>query len=334
MTKKGLLIIIVLIIAAFFVARNSKEDISIPKEGQEGTPKRTWQIRSADTMKYSRDLSLEKNNDPTFDQTINSQVKGIKNLNATHVAIGTPYDQKFNPMIKRWVKATREENLNVWFRGNFSSWQGWFGEDKSENRQNHTEMIRSFIKNNPGLFEDGDIFSPCPECENGGPGDPRANGDVVGHRRFLIDERNAALEEFEKIGKKVMVLDSMNFDVAQLVMDQETAKAMGGIILIDHYVKTPESLEADVKYLAAKTGAKIMLGEFGAPIPDIHGKMTDEQQAEWIENALALLKDDRELIGLNYWVSVGGSTAIFKGDNTPKPAAQVLKKYFSLPSLD
>ena len=35
----------------------------------------------------------------------------------------------------------------------------------------------------------------CNECENGGPGDPRHNGDVVGHRKFLIKEYKS-IDEF------------------------------------------------------------------------------------------------------------------------------------------
>lgn len=327
---KKIIFILILIAAVFAVliavASKKSDHVGPPKEREP----RTWQIKSIDTMKYSRDLSLEKINDPTFDQTINSQIKKMKETSATHAAIGTPYDEKFLPILKRWVKAARQHKLNVWYRGNFSGWQGWFGESKNLSREAHIELTKSFIKNNPDLFENGDVFSPCPECENGGPGDPRLNGDIDGHRKFLIKERNAVLEEFNQIGKEILVLDSMNYDVAKLVMDRATASAMGGVIVIDHYVKTPERLERDIQKLAGDTGAKIVLGEFGAPIPDIHGNFSDQQQAEWIEKALNLLQDEKDLIGLNYWVGFGGSTAIFNQDNTSLPAADILKKYFIL----
>lgn len=334
MIKKIILVAAVLILVAIIVLTKTTSQIESPVENTPVPAQRVWIVKSADTMKYSRDPSLEKLNDPSFDEVINSQISAIKNLNATHVAIGTPYDERFNPMLKRWVKAARNNSLRVWFRGNFAGWQGWFGYDKSLSREEHLEMTKNFIRSNPDLFLDGDIFSPCPECENGGPGDPRRTGDAAGHRKFLIEERNAALEEFKNINKKVLVMDSMNYDVAKLVMDKETAKAMGGIVVIDHYVRTPEKLEADVQKLAELTGAKILLGEFGVPIPDIHGSLSDQEQAAWIEKALVLLRDEEELIGLNYWVTVGGSTGIFNKDNSPKLAAEVLKKYFLLTELE
>ena len=309
--------------------QNKNEKIISPvKQG------RVWQIKSVDTMKYSRDLSLEKLNNLSFDAVINAQVKAIKELNATHVAIGTPYDDRFIPILTRWVNSARKYGLNVWFRGNFAGWEGWFGESRSLSREEHLRLTREFIQKHPDLFRNGDIFSPCPECENGGPGDPRQNGDVAGHRKFLIDEKNVAEEEFKKIGKKVTVIDSMNYDVANLVMDQNTASAMGNIIGIDHYVKSPQRLAQDIEKLAAKTNAQIFLGEFGAPIPDIHGQLNEQEQADWIDEALALTTKQKELIGINYWVGFGGSTRIFNDDNSPKPAAEVIKKYFSLIRLD
>ena len=335
MNKK--LLIISSALALFFLIlillksakQNKNEKIISPvKQG------RVWQIKSVDTMKYSRDLSLEKLNNLSFDAVINAQVKAIKELNATHVAIGTPYDDRFIPILTRWVNSARKYGLNVWFRGNFAGWEGWFGESRSLSREEHLRLTREFIQKHPDLFRNGDIFSPCPECENGGPEDPRHQTPVAEHRKFLIDQRNAALEEFNRIGKKVTVLDSMNFDVAKLVMDRETAGAMGGIVAIDHYVKNPQKLSQDIADLAAKTDAKIFLGEFGVPIPDIHGRLSDEEQAVWVEEVLSMISRRNYVIGINYWVSHGGSTEIFAKDNLPKPAAKVLKSYFSLKNLD
>lgn len=325
--------ILLIIVIGFFLGflidslqKPSGKKIVSPKKVE-----RIWQIKSVDTMKFSRDLSQEKLRNFSFDREIDSQVKAIKNLNANYIAIGTPYDERFTPILTRWVKSARKYDLKVWFRGNFSGWEGWFGEKKNSiTREEHTQITRDFIKNNPELFKNGDIFSPCPECENGGPGDPRNNGDVEGHRSFLVSERNAALEEFQKIGKKITVLDSMNYDVATLVMDQQTTQAMGGIIAIDHYVFTPEKLAQDIGDLANTTGAKIFLGELGVPIPDIHGNLSNAHQADWIEEALKLLSSKEEVIGLNYWVAVGGSTSLFKDNLEPKPASVVIKKYFSL----
>lgn len=322
----------VFILLVIAIGKNWKE--SPTKIASPTKEERVWQIKSIDTMKYSRDPSAAKLNDLSFDAVIERHVKDISDLGATHVAIATPYDGEFVPILTRWVNVARRNRLKVWFRGNFSAWEGWFGREENLTREEHLAKTREFIKNNKDLFRDGDVFSACPECENGGAGDPRQTGDIEGFRKFMIDEYNACQEVFKNIGKNVTCnLASMNLDVAKRIMDTETAEAMGGVIAIDHYTKTPEKLESDIVDLAAKTHAKIFLGEFGAPIPDINGDLTKAEQAEWLNNALRLISARQEVIGVNYWVSVGGSTAIFDDNNIPKPAAAILAKYFKLTSL-
>lgn len=287
-----------------------------------------WEIQSIDTMKYSRDIAREKNTSESFKQVIETQVRNIAETGATHVAIATPYDEEFLPFLNSWVEAARSNNLNVWYRGNWSGWEGWFDyEDIS--REEHIKKSVEFVNKNSDLFQDGDIFSACPECENGGPGDPRSNGDVEGHRKFLIDEYSALKNEFTKMGKNVKAnFSPMNGDVAKLIMNKETTKALGGLVVVDHYVKTPEKLNADIDFLAASSGGKVFLGEFGAPIPDIHGNMNESQQADWLDKAMKLITVNKNLIGLNYWVNVGGSTEIWNSDNNPKLAVKTLSKYY------
>lgn len=289
----------------------------------------TWTVESIDTMKYSRDLTAEKIHDPAFDKIIDEQVHAIAQTGATHVAIATPYDQEFVPMLARWVAAARKYNLKIWFRGNFSGWENWF-DHASITRDEHLVLLRAFIKNNANLFADGDIFTPCPECENGGPGDPRQNGDVEGHRLFLIAEYQASQREFLAVHKKVSVgYDSMNYDVALKVMDAKTTQALGGVVTIDHYVSSPDKLVSTIQTLASASGGKIFLGEFGVPIPDIHGNMTDKEQAAWIEEALTKLAKEPEVIGVNYWVGFGGSTKLWNDDGSPRTAVGVLTSFFT-----
>lgn len=288
-----------------------------------------WDFMSVDTVKYSRDLTGQMIDKEEFDAVINKQVADIASLGATHIAIATPYDARFIPFLERWVKSAREHRLKIWFRGNFSGWENWFGIDRI-GREEHKKLLKEFIENNPGLFEDGDIFTSCPECENGGPGDPRLNGDPEGHKRFLIDEYKISLEAFGKIGKKVNSgFYSMNYDVAKLIMDKETTQALGGIVVIDHYIKDPIQVSEDAKFIAEQSGGKVVLGELGAPIPDIHGEMTEAEQADWIERALNEAKNNPEIIGVNYWVNVGGSTKLWNDDSTPRQAVGILRKFYT-----
>lgn len=292
-------------------------------------PKPAIIIKSIDTMKYSRDIAREKSNDPSFDAVIEKQVSDIAQTGATHIAIGTPYDKEFLPFLKKWVDSARKNNLKVWFRGNLSGWERWFDYPPID-RQTHTKLIGEFIKANPDLFENGDIFTPCSECENGGAGDPRKTGDTIGFRNFLIDEYNISLQVFREINKKVAAgYFAMNFDVAKLIMDPATTRAVGGIVVIDHYVNSPAKLASDAKSLAEQSGGKIVFGEIGVPIPDLNGEMSEDEQAEWIDKALNGLKEVPDVIGVNYWVNVGGSTQIWDKDGNPKKAVEIIKKFYS-----
>lgn len=303
-------------------------DRSIPLPVFAQPDEKTWVIQSIDTMKYSRDLARAKLNDDDFSQVIDTQVRNIAETGANYVAIDTPYDQEFLPMLSRWVLAARKYNLHVWFRGNFSGWENWFGYPRITRAQ-HMEKTQSFILDHPDIFEDGDIFSACPECENGGPGDPRHTGDVSGFRNFIITEYALAQGAFEEIGKKVSAnYYPMNADVAKLVMDKQTTLSMGGVVVVDHYVNSPETLVDDIRKIQEKTGGKIVLGEFGAPIPGIHGKMTEPQQAQWIESVLGKLITVSWVDGVNYWSNAGGTTGIWDKDGKAFSAVPIIKKYF------
>lgn len=280
-------------------------------------------------MKYSRDLSREKLQDQSFNTVIDTQVQNIAKTGATHVAIATPYDEEFVPILTRWVQAARKYKLHVWFRGNFSGWEKWF--DYPEiSRDEHIAKTQLFILSHADLFVDGDVFSACPECENGGPGDPRRTGDITGHRNFLIAEYAVTKSAFKQVNKKVTSnYNSMNGDVARAIMDKETTSKLDGIVVIDHYVATPEQLTNDIREIANQAQGKVVLGEFGAPIPDINGDMTEAEQAAWLESALRKLITNKNLIGVNYWVNVGGSTALWNDTGLPKKAVNTITKYFS-----
>lgn len=326
MKLKRIIIIFIIAVLLFLVTVSETYEFNYIAISDED---KFWKVQSIDTMKYSRDLSREKLHDKSFNSVIDDTMKKISATGATHVSIGTPYDSEFLPILKRWVNSARKYNLKVWFRGNFSGWEGWFDYPKLK-RDEHIILIGNFITDNPDLFQNNDIFTGCPECENGGPGDPRYNGDLEGHRTFIIREYEVTKNAFDKIGKKVRSnFNSMNGDVAALVMDKATTRALGGIVAIDHYVETPEKLLTDIRKLSAESGGKIVLAEFGVPIPDVNGEMSELEQAKWISGALDRLAKMRELEGLNYWVSVGGSTEIWSDAGSPKLAVQTITNFFN-----
>jgi hypothetical protein len=287
-----------------------------------------WEVQSVDTVKYSRDVARQFLNDPNFDAVIENQIALISSLGITHLAIGTPYDPEFVPYLRRWVRIARDYDLKIWFRGNLSGWEGWFdyGPITKEERKRGIEEL---ILQNSDIFSDGDIFTSCTECENGRSSDPRVTGDVAGYRRFLIEEYSVSRAAFEKIGKKVdSNYFSMNADVARLVMDKKTTSALGGIVVIDHYVATPEKLENDIREMAKISGGNVILGEFGVPIPDIHGELSEKEQAHWLDEAMARISRIESLKGVNYWTSFGGSTQIWENAGRMRKIGDVIRKYY------
>ena len=287
-----------------------------------------WPFESIDTMKYSRDVARQGLNDPKYPSEINKQMTAIADTGATYVAIGTPYDEEFLPVLKMWVRSARLHGLHVWFRGNFSGWEGWFNYP-SIDEQTHIQKTKQFILDNKDLFEDGDVFSSCPECENGKKANFSDPQQVAAYRNFLIAEYDTTKKTFASIGKHVQSnFFSMNLDVAKAVMDKQTTAALDGLVVIDHYVLTPEQLSDDISSIATQSGGNVILGETGAPIPDIHGDMTEEQQSKWLAQSLSMISHIERLKGMNYWVDKGGSTAIWRDDGTPKPAVEVLKEYY------
>ncbi len=317
----------ILVISAVFLALMGWEWGSGMKVRAEEKRVQWWPVQAVDTMKYSRDVAREKLNDEEFAQVIDDQVKEIADLGATHVAIGTPYDEEFLPFLRLWVQTARGYGLNVWFRGNWSGWEGWFGYDKI-NRDEHLSKTKDFILQHGELFADGDIFDGCPECENGGPGDPRWNGDVKEHRAFLIEEYGLEQLAFKQIGKQVRSVYSMNGDVARLIMNAETTKKLGGVVTVDHYVATPEKLVSDVEDLIGNSQGQVLLGETGVPVKDIHGDLSEESQGRWLNEALRGLSGVDGFMGMNYWVNRGGSTALWRDDGQAKLAVQVLKSFY------
>jgi hypothetical protein len=289
-----------------------------------------WAVRSLDTTKYSRDLAKQMIKGEKFDKVIKTQVSQVASVNASHIALGTPYDPEFKPVFQKWITEARNRKLKVWFRGNFSGWEGWFDYEKIDSKT-HLEKLEKFILENPDLFDNGDIFTPCPECENGGTGDPRDSGDVENYRKFLIDEYQVCQRSFGKINKRVTCgYFSMNMDVARLVMDKQTTKALGNIVAVDHYIDTPDQLVFDIESIAKSSGGEVVIGEFGVPIPDIHGEMSESGQAEWINEAFLKLVKNPKVIAVNYWTGVGGSTEVFKDDGSAKLAVSILREYYTL----
>lgn len=284
-----------------------------------------WSIQSIDTMKLSRDSVKDNSVNIAF------WVSKVASLHANYIAIDTPYDEEFYPVLERWVTQARKNNLHVWFRGNFSGWEGWFNYPKLKNADQHYALTKAFISKHANLFKDGDIFTPAPEPENGIIGDPRSsNANSIAYNTFLVRSFSTCKNAMEQIHKHVSCgYFSMNGDIALNSLTQETADTLG-VIVIDHYVSSVSQMGDEVDSLYQKFGKPVVLGEFGAPLDEINGQMDEIEQAGFISSILnELYVRKQEVEGLNYWVISGGSTALFQDDGTPKKVVNSITNYYN-----
>lgn len=290
-----------------------------------------WNMQCIDTMKTSRDKAREWMHTPSANLFIDAQVKFIKQSGATCIAIDTPYDPEFIPILSIWVSTARKYELSVWFRGNFSSWEGWFDYPKFTNPSDHHKKTYDFIIKNKNLFRNGDMFTPIPEAENGMIGDPRKTGKRKEFNQFLIASYGNCNKAFYAIGKDIHCgYFSMNGDVANEILTKDTVKKIGNVVVIDHYVPTAMQMEHDIVALAKKFDAKIVLGEFGAPIPDVNGNMSEEETKLFLDQLFSVFYKHKDTIaGLNYWTLYGGSTALLTETYLPKSPFSLIEKYYA-----
>ncbi len=323
-------IIILVTTGIIFFSRTESPGITVMTE--ERTEKNSlFAHQCIDTMKVSRDRARELGGSDTSEQIIAEQVRTIADMGADCVAIATPYDEEFYPYLTQWVHAARAHNLSVWFRGNWSAWEGWFDYPTEMSPEEHIEQTIRFIRSNPDLFEDGDIFSANVEPENGAP-----FKSLPGHekdlkmREYLVAEQAAVQRAFTEIQKDVTTdWISMSGGVAKTVLDKPTIDAHNGVVTLDHYVATVEDMREYIDYFHVPYQATIILGEFGAPIPDINGEMHAAEQAAFVDMLLwELFLQRKKIGGVNYWTLSESSTALLDHSGELKPVGTIIKKYY------
>jgi hypothetical protein len=291
--------------------------------------KRLWKYECVDTMKTSRDKAREWKDAKEFEERIEKEMKIISEMGADCVAIDTPYDDEFLPVLEKWVASARKYNLVIWFRGNFSQWEHWFGYSGEMSEGDLFVKTKRFVSMHPELFRDKDIFTPAPEGENGGPFDQVEIDEYPRFRKFLIDQYEMCKEAFAGINRDVVCnWYSMNGGLAKRMLDADTVKKLDDLVTIDHYIKTSPEMGEFIRYFKDKFGAKTAVGEFGAPIPDINGTMSPKQQADFIKELFdELYVHKNDLVGISYWDLYDGSTRLVESDYSPRPAIKVIENY-------
>jgi hypothetical protein len=322
----AVLIVCLLALICYAAAYTFTPKVTIRKVSSSQTSLFPYQC--IDTMKVSRDRARDQS---VTQPVIAEEVRIIKSLGANCVALGTPYDEEFVPFLHLWVAEARKAGLSVWFRGNHSSWEGWFSYPDDQTPDKHIEQTVRFIRSHPDLFADGDMFSANVEPENGNPFHPVDSDEKRERlRQYLIKEQTLVKRAFTAIRKDVLTSRiSMSGGVAKSVLDEKTLLALDNTVTIDHYVHTPEEMTDYITYFTESGTNRIVIGEFGAPIPDLNGEMDDTTQAAFVDHLLwELFLARKHVDAINYWTLTESSTALLSEDMNPKPVSEILKKYY------
>ena len=299
----------------------------------------SWPIQSVSSMKETKDRICGQR-DQTF---IDRWVDKAKELGANYVAVETPYD---NPTCDnsvnytwKWVNAIRSRGLKVWHRHMPLAFEGIYDTPKAKG--DYLTMIDDYIKNNWGMFREGDIFTPIPEPQNGGVGGVTycAYGicifDNQEHfNRWLREAIDAANNAFDQIGlgRKIkigyfgfdgFVTWGSNNPDWQGILEDATIQKMGNVT-IDHYPELiGQTMEQGLDEVMAKyPGLPIIIGEWGSA-----GNGDIEQQ---VRNSLGAAKRPG-VVGFNYWhLGMGGNEALINEDFSNRPQYDEVQGFFKI----
>lgn len=317
---------------------------STPQPTSTPTPSitQTWEIQSVDVMKYTKDVVCN----PPSDAFILSEVSKIKELGANYIAISTPYD---NPscgdslaLTKRWIDAARAQGLSIWHRHMGLSFEGIYGVAKTKDA-NYLTLITNYIKNNPTLFKDGDIFTPTPEPDTAGIyGVTYCNSTCAFDNRedfntWIRSAQSQVKQAFVTIGVptiKVGYYGTSGFIVfgennpdwyGKSFLDQSTVEAMDNVIAMDSYPETYGGTMSNALDGAHRLwpNAKIVLGEWGTITAT-----SDTNAVSQIQASMSSAKRPY-VTGFNYWnLGPSGNEGLLNDDLTDRPSYSAVQSFY------
>ena len=261
-------------------------------------------------MKDTKDVICGQRDRAWIDKWVGKAVE----VGANYVAISTPYE---NPSCgdaqaytRRWVDAIRARGLKVWFRQMPLAFEGIYSVTKN-NSSDFLGLIGSYIKNNAGMYQPGDIFTPIPEPQNGGiqgitycaNGVCQFNG-AAAFNNWLRGAMTTANQAFQSVGKTGVKIGYFGFDGFTVwgdnnpdwhgILEDSTISMMGNIT-IDHYPEiVNDTMANDLNELHTRyPNVDIIIGEWGT--------ITGGDTVTQVKNSMGAAKAASFVKGFNYW---------------------------------
>lgn len=292
----------------------------------------SWKVKAIDTQIISKCWQN------VSEESINNQVKMIKDLGVNYIAIGTPYDRPSD--MKKWADAIHLAGLHVWFRSHWLAWEGDEGQSKNISPDEYLTKTKSFILENEGLFKEGDAFTVAVEAENAEVGTGKKFSSWDQYRQFLNDEIDVATDAFKELGLNNIYTNwlSMNGWVVENELNDQLVKKMG-IITVDHYPdqdknqtvsKLADAMSQDLDRFYNKWQVPILIGEWGY---NLNKDVSDSEQSQYIKAMYTVIAGKSYIYGVNYWDHMGNNTRIINDksgtDLSFRPAATIIQDFYN-----
>ncbi len=345
-----LITIIALLASLFsFVSANIKYNSPFTNDPNYNQPElensgSIWSVRSVDV-----DLISKQESPAASKEDIRNQVTNLKAIGVNYIAVGTLYDENEN--MAMWADEIHSQGLHVWYKGSFAEWNGEAGKPPIMTKSKYLERTKWFILDNRNLFKEGDSFSfaSTPEVVGVGMGEKLMTWSE--YKKFILKGMYISGEAFKEIGLDGKIHTNWLPITEPVVLDKLDKKFVEkiGLISVDIFgnqSQTQGELENSSDYIneIEKSLDKIY-SEWQTPILiskwgyQVYQKVDDEKQQGVIDAVFNLLKRKPYIIGVNYWTSSGGTTAILNKDENGnlnyRKSAETIKLYFdpSLPPL-
>lgn len=319
----------------------------------------TWSIQSVDQMKYSKDVICS----PPSDTFLDNAVTATKDTGANTIAIATPYNNvtcsgtSTDPdvLAGRWISRARTNGLRVWHRHAGTQFEGIYGQSKhrSPDGARHLQNIATWIHENASLIQNGDIFTPEAEPQNGGISGVTYCGSSGTCQFANKADFNEWLRTAQLVTKLALKAEGFNiattwgdpngvfvgaygFDgfivwgndnpdhVGTSKLETATVAAMDNVIAIDHY-NSAQSMATDLDEAHTMfPSANYVIGEWGAI-----ASSSDSTALTATQDAFTAFAARSWIIGVNYWhLGPGTNEGLLRSDFTKRPHYYTVQDYY------
>ncbi|MBI4080726.1 MAG: hypothetical protein HY430_03055 [Candidatus Levybacteria bacterium] len=303
----------------------------------------TWSIQSVSSMKETKDRICAQRSEAF----INTWTAKAQELGANYVSLETPYDNpacgNAQAYTAKWINAIRKQGIRVWHRHMPLAFEGIYNASKNPSAD-YLALIANYIKSNPTFFQEGDIFTPIPEPQNGGingvnycPQNVCIFRNAADFNAWLRAAMDTAEASFATIGLRgKMKIGYFGFDgfIAwgdnnpdwDGILEDATVLKMGNIT-IDHYPEiVGDTMKNDLDELERRyPNIPIVIGEWGT----INGTDTKTQ----VLQSMSASKR-QSVVGFNYWhFGVGGNEELITEQFLDKPQFADVQRFYKTPFL-